>query len=176
MPMEGSGSFMSLPRMEQRSAQPYAGIRVSVTPSEMPTALPPLTAEVVTWLTARGVSPGGPEFWRYLVIDMSARLTVEVGFPVPQVLKGDGRVVTGALPGGSYAVTTYHGNPHGLTQATADLLRWAEGAGVTWDKHPEGTGEAWESRIEWYQSLEEPDRDAWDTELAFLTSPASSST
>ena len=174
MPMKPPGPSMSLPRIEQRSAQPYAGIRVSVTPSEMAAELPPLTDEVVTWLTARGVSPSGPEFWRYLVIDMAARLTIEVGFPVPQVLKGDGRVVAGELPGGSYAVTTVHGPPRGLTQATADLLQWAEGAGVTWDKRPEGAGEAWGSRIEWYRTAEQPDLDAWDTELAFLTSPGSS--
>ena len=164
-------AHMSPPRIEQRPARPYAAIRVSAVPTELPTVLPPLTGEVLAWLTARGVAPDGPELWRYLVIDMSARLTVEVGFPVPEVLKSDGRVVTGTLPGGAYVVTTFHGHPRGLTQATADLLQWAEDTGVRWDKRPEDGGEAWGARIEWYLTADEPDPDAWDTELAFLLAP-----
>lgn len=160
---------ISPPRIDVRPARPYAAIRISVVPSEIVAAVPPLTEEVLAWLTARGVAPDGPEFWRYLVVDMSARLTLEVGFPVAQVLKGDGRVITGELPGGSYAVTTFHGHPHGLTRATSDLLSWGEDAGVAWDKRPDGAGEAWEGRIEWYLTSDQPDLATWDTELAFLT-------
>lgn len=165
-----ASSFQSPPRIEERPARPYVAIRASVTMAEIADALPPLTAEVLAWLKARGVSPDGPELWRYLTIDMAGELTIDVGFPVAEPLDGDDRVLSGELPGGPYAVALFHGHPDGLMQATADLLRWGEETGVTWDTHPDGPGEAWGSRIEWYLNSEEPDLDAWDTELAFLTS------
>lgn len=157
------------PRLELRPPRPYAAIRASVAMSEIPALLPPLSGEVLAWLAAHGEAPDGPEMWRYLVIDMAAKLTVEVGFPVAKVLPGDDRVVTGLLPGGTYAVTSFHGHPQGLMRATGELLQWADTAGVTWDKHAEGPAEAWRSRIEWYLNAEFPDMDNWDTELAFLT-------
>ncbi|KQV97526.1 GyrI-like domain-containing protein [Rhizobacter sp. Root1221] len=160
---------ISPPRLEQRPPRPYAAIRASVAMSEIPALLPPLSGEVLAWLAAHGEAPDGPEMWRYLVIDMAAKLTIEVGFPVAKVLPGDDRVVTGSLPGGTYAVTSFHGHPQGLMRATAEFLQWADAAGVTWDKHAEGQGEAWRSRIEWYLNAEFPDMDSWDTELAFLT-------
>ena len=160
---------ISTPRLEPRPPRPYAAIRASVTMAEIPTVLPPLTGEVLAWLSARGERPDGPELWRYLVIDMAAKLTIEVGFPVARPLAGDGRIVTGTLPGGTYAVTSFHGHPQGLMQATGEFLQWGEGAGVTWDKHEEGAGEAWRSRLEWYLNSDQPDMNTWDTELAFLT-------
>lgn len=162
-------SFQSPPRIDHRPARPYVAIRTSVTMTEIADALPPLTAEVLTWIHSRGVSPDGPELWRYLTIDMAGELTVDVGFPVAEALDGDDRVISGELLGGPYAVATFHGHPEGLLRATADLLRWGDEAGVTWDKRPEAAGEAWASRIEWYLTSEEPDLDAWDTELTFLT-------
>ena len=163
-------SFQVLPRIEQRPARPYVAIRTSVAMAEIAHALPPLTAEVRAWLTDRGVCPDGPELWRYLIIDMSGELTIDVGFPVAHALDGDDRVLSDELPGGAYAVATFHGHPDGLMHATGDLLRWGDEHGVTWDKRPEGQGEAWRSRVEWYLSSEEPDLDAWETELAFLAS------
>ena len=160
-------SLISTPQIESWSARPYAAIRTSLAPADMSAKLPPLTDEVHAWLAARGESPDGPELWRYLVIDMSAQLTVEVGFPVARLLPGDEKVVTGALPEGLYAVTTYRGHPQGLSQATGELLRWGDEAGVTWDRHPEGAGEAWASRTEWYLSTDNPDPAGWETELAF---------
>ena len=165
-------SVIMEPQIQRRPAQPYAAIRASLAPADLASVLPPLTDEVLTWLAAHGSAPVGPEFWRYLVIDMSAQLTVEVGFPVAEPLEGDDRVVTGWLPGGAYAVTAYHGDPQGITQATSDLLQWAQETGVAWDKRPHGAGEAWASRIEWYLNSGEPDPAAWETELAFRIADA----
>ena len=168
-PISPTPSFGSPPRLEQRPARPYAAIRARVTMSEIADTLPPLTGEVLTWLQARGVSPDGPELWRYLIIDMDEELTIDVGFAVPTILDADDRVVTGELPGGTYAVAGFHGHPDGLLQATAELRRWAEESGVTWDMHRDGPREVWASRIEWYLNPEETHLDDWDTELAFLT-------
>ena len=162
---------ISPPRREVRAPQPYVAIRSDVTMAQLSTHLPPLSPELLRWMTARGLAPSGPVFWRYLVIDMDALLTVEVGFPVAQPATGDDRVTAGILPGGTYVVTRHHGHPAGLEQATGELLAWGEREAVDWDRHPEGAGEAWRSRIEWY--LNDGDDDVpmadWDTELAFLT-------
>ena len=167
-PTSPTPSFRSPPRLEQRPARPYAAIRTRVTMAEIADALPPLSGEVRTWLEARGVAPDGPELWRYVVIDMDAELTIDVGFAVPTILAADDRFVTGELPGGQYAVATFHGHPDGLLQATAELLMWAEETGVTWDMSRDGPREEWASRIEWYLNPEETHLEDWDTELAFL--------
>ena len=160
---------ISLPRLEQRPARPCVAIRSNVTMAELATVLPPQTPELLAWLATRGQVPAGPAFWRYLVVDMAATLTIDVGFPVATALAGDARVAAGTLPGGTYAVTLYKGHPNGLAQATGDLLKWAAGAGIDWDMHVEGAAEIWRSRIEWYLHADGPDMTAWETELAFLT-------
>ena len=58
------------PSIVERSAVPYAAIRVRVTMDELGTVVPPLNGEVFQWLAARGVAPAGAPFWKYNVIDM----------------------------------------------------------------------------------------------------------
>ena len=154
------------PRIETRDAQPYASIKALVTMQELGTVLPPLHPEVRAWLGQRGVAPVGAPFFKYNVIDMAHRLEVEVGFPIPSTLDGDGRVLVGELPAGRYAVAIHHGHPDGLLDATAALLKWADGRGLTWDMTRDGENERWASRLEIYLT-DSPDMDDWDTELAF---------
>jgi effector-binding domain-containing protein len=168
-PKEDPMPVITPPTLEVRAPRPYAAMRSSVTMSEIPTVLPPTSDDVRAWLRNQGEEPTGPELWRYLVIDMAAKLTVEVGFPVSRVLKADAHFVTGELPGGTYAVTRYHGHPAGLMQATGEFLAWGEANDIQWDHHQEGAADAWRSRIEWYLNAELPDMSTWDTELAFLT-------
>lgn len=163
-----STSTITEPRRETRAEQPYVAIRRDVTMAQIPTVLPPLHDELARWLAARGVTASGPPFFRYLVIDMDALLSIEVGFPVASPVAGDDEVTSGMLPAGTYVTTTHHGHPAGLEQATGELLAWADAQGVVWDKHPDGRGEAWRSRIEWYLD-DGGDMADWDTELAFLT-------
>ena len=156
------------PRRETRAEQPYVAIRRDVTMGEIPTVLPPLHDVLAGWLAARGVRASGPPFFRYLVIDMAGLLSIEVGFPVASPMAGDDGVTSGVLPGGTYVTTIHHGHPVGLEAATGDLLAWAQAEGIVWDKEPQGRGEAWRSRIEWYLD-DGGDMADWDTELAFLT-------
>src|SRR6218665_3866815 len=160
---------ISTPHLEVRPARPCVVIRNHVTMAQLPTDLPPQSPELVQWLTARGLQPAGPAFWRYPLIDMEGTMTVDVGFPVAAAVTGDGRVLADTITAGTYLVATHHGHPQGLMQATCDLLTWAEANGIVWDKHAEGRGEAWRSRIEWYLNDDGDDLSDWDTELAFLT-------
>ena len=158
------------PRLEQRGAQPFASIREQV-PIPFGDRLPPLWREVATWLAAKGQHPAGAPFIRYLSTDMTRKLDIEVGFPTPEVLPADGRVHTGVIPPGHYAVTEYHGPYDGLVTATAAFLGWAKNNNLTWQKADRDGVEWWEARYEYYitDPMEEPDPGKWITELAFLT-------
>jgi hypothetical protein len=78
--MEGHMSKRE-PKLEYHGAQPYVGMRRSVTMRDLGTVLPPLHRELGEWMQAHGVSPAGAPFWRYLVVHMEGKLVVDVGFP-----------------------------------------------------------------------------------------------
>jgi effector-binding domain-containing protein len=153
------------PTVETRIDQPYAAIPVSVTMEELGTVVPPLTGQVVGWLAGRGISPAGPPFWRYVVVDMEAKLELETGVPVASQVEGDEQVRTGLLPAGRYATVVHTGHPDTLVTATRGLLDWAAERGFDWD----ADGSTWGCRLEEYLSDpdEVPDMNEWQTRLAF---------
>src|SRR5260370_28440808 len=55
------------PRTEMRTAQPYAGIRMSVTMDSLPGAVDEGFPELFGWLADRGITVAGPPFIRYLL-------------------------------------------------------------------------------------------------------------
>ncbi len=130
------------------------------------------------WIDANGygsvgyaheVTPAGPPFFRYNVIDMERKLDMEAGVAVAAAVDGDDVVTPGVLPAGRYATVTYVGHPQGLVIATRDLLDWGAGQGLRWDTAPGAHGEQWGSRLEFYLTdpNEEPDMSKWRTQLAF---------
>jgi len=121
------------PVLVERDEQPYVGIISTVTMRDMGEVLPPLAPRVYAWLADRGISPSGPCFWKYAVVDMAGELEVEVGVPVFQLVVGDGEVRAGVLPAGRYAAVAHVGHPDTLEQATRELLDWAAARGLAWD-------------------------------------------
>ena len=161
------------PKIEHRNAQPYMGIRAQVTMQELGKVLPPLWGEVYGWLASKGLKPTGAPLWRYRVIDMAAKLEIDVAVLVAGAAIGDNRIIADILPAGLYATLIYTGPYEGLMRATADLLAWADKKGVVWDKWQAGSkGEGWRARIENYLTdpRVEPDATKWQTELAFMLS------
>lgn len=158
----------SEPEIVQRSAQPYAGIRHTVTMQTIAQVADGI-GEIFDWLAEHDAEPDGAPFFRYNVIDMERELEVEAGIPVRAPVAGDDRVRAGMLPAGRYATLRYTGHPDGLLQATADLLAWADRQGLAFDVAPSLEGERWGCRIEIYETdpVEEPDMDKWTTQLAF---------
>jgi effector-binding domain-containing protein len=157
------------PEIVTRAEQPYAAIRARVTMSELG-AFAARTGEVFAWLSARGVAPAGPPFFKYNVIDMMRELEVEVGVPVAAAVAGDGDVLSGVLAAGRYATVLHVGHPDELMEATRALLDWAAGQGLKWDMSPGDNGEdRWVSRLEFYLTdpSQEPDMNKWETQLAF---------
>lgn len=77
------------PKLEHRDEQHYVAIRSQVTMPELGTVLPPLIGEVFGWLGSKGLEPAGAPFWRYLVIDMEAKLEIDVAVPVATAVTGE---------------------------------------------------------------------------------------
>ena len=122
------------PRIDVREARPYLGIRDRLTMTELAgAAIPALVDEVFAWLAREGVAPQGPPFIRYHVIDMAAKLEIEVGVPVRAAVKGDERVAPGVLPAGRYASLEWRGAEDGVAanwviEVAIKLLRSAAAA------------------------------------------------
>jgi effector-binding domain-containing protein len=156
------------PEITQRPAQPYAGIRAWVTMAAVGSVADRIP-EIFGWLGARGITPVGPPFFRYHVIDMEGQLEVEAGVPVASAIDDDGDIRAGTLPAGRFAVTTHTGAPDTLVAPTAELLAWAQERGLTWDMSRTDAGERWGCRVEFYLTnpAEQPDLTKWQTQLAF---------
>jgi effector-binding domain-containing protein len=158
----------SKPTVVDRAEQPYVAVRATVTMQDIVT-IATRHPEVYGWLEAHGLEPAGPPFLRYTRIDMASTLDIEAGVPVAAAAQSSGEVLAGVLPAGRYATCTHVGHPDGLMQATADLLVWAEQAGVAWDVTDGPDGERWGGRLEVYRSdpADQPDMTTWETDLMF---------
>ena len=156
------------PTVVQRESQLYVGIRASVTMSTIPEIADRLS-QIFGFLRLRGITPSGPPFLRYDVIDMAGAMVMEAGVPVAAAPDDHGDIFSAELPAGRFAVLMYHGHPTGLLAATADLLAWAESEGLVWDMTEQPDGDHWGCRLEHYftDPTIEPDLNNWDTELAF---------
>jgi effector-binding domain-containing protein len=155
------------PKLEQRDAQHYVGIRTKAAIPALPTVIPQLHSEAHAWLSTQGVAPAGPPFIRYYTTDMTSELDIELGWPTASSLSGTERIHAGVLPAGRYAVLLYTGPYDKLVSVTAGLLAWAKEHGVKWKMD----GQEWGARIEIYHRDpgDEPNPEKWETELAFLT-------
>jgi effector-binding domain-containing protein len=154
------------PKIEERAAQHYVGIRTQVPHSAFPQIIPQHLDELFAWLGERGVEPAGAPFMRYHVIDMEGDMDVELGVPVAAAVPGDGRVAAGVLPAGRYAALVYSGLD-GIA-GNAALIGWARREGLEWDRWDDPNGDAFRARVEHYLTdpAEEPDAEKWETEVA----------
>jgi effector-binding domain-containing protein len=143
------------PKIEHKNEQHTVGIRTQVPMSELPVVIPQFIGEVVGWLGKQGLNPAGAPFIRYHVIDMAARMDIEVGWPVASAVAGDGRVTASTFPAGRYATILYTGSYDGLMEANRVLVEWAKANGVAWDRWDDPKGDAFRSRYESY--LTSPD-------------------
>jgi len=159
------------PEIQERAAQDYAGIRVTVTMETLGQAIDQGLSELFGWLGSRGITPAGPPFIRYLVIDMAADLLIELGVPVATPVAADDRIRADVLPSGRYAVLRHVGSYDGLIDANAALQAWAVAHGVEFDSTETAAGSVWGGRVEHYLTdpSQEPDPAKWITDLAYLT-------
>jgi effector-binding domain-containing protein len=159
-------NVITLPRVVRRRPVSYVSVARSVKipfQKDIDRAMP----VVADWLTAKGVEKFGPAIFRYNVIVMP-ELGMEFGFVPPgRKLQGDGEIVAGVLPAGSYATLTHWGHYRHLIDATGTLINWARGRGVKFDSTKGRNGERFASRFELYANgpMDEPDPDKWETQI-----------
>jgi len=156
------------PKLDNRTEQPYMGIRTQVPMEEMGSGLiPRLHGEVMGYLKKQGAAPTGAPFIRYWVINMPGKMDIELGWPVASALPGDGRVASGSIPAGRYASLIYTGIMNGVAGNKA-LLDWGAQQGLVWDSWPTDAGDAFGARYESFLTDpdDEPDMAKWETEVA----------
>lgn len=155
------------PKIEERGEQQYVGIRTQAAGSEFRKVIPQLLGEVFAWLGKQGIAPDGAPFMRYHVINMTAKMEVELCVPVARALTGDGRVCPGVLPAGRYAALVYVGVKNGR-KGNGVLVDWAKEQGIEWDAWDAENGHAFRARYETFLTNpdEEPDQAKWETEVA----------
>jgi effector-binding domain-containing protein len=155
------------PKIEDRKAQPYMGIRTQAPLQELPTVIPQLLGEVFAWLEKQGIEPAGPPFIRYHVINMKANMDLELGVPVATAVSGDNHVSGDILPAGRYAALVYTGIENGI-KGNAALLDWGAEKHLVWDTWEAENGDGFGARFESFLTdpANEPDQAKWETEVA----------
>jgi effector-binding domain-containing protein len=155
------------PKLDNRNAQPYAGIRTQVSMQELSKLIPQLLGETFGWLGQHGIAPVGAPFIRYHVIDMAANMDIEIGVPVASAVSGDGHVSAGVLPAGRYGSLVYTGVSNGI-EGNKALLDWGAAKGIKWDTYESDKGDGFGARYETFLTNpdDEPDPAKWETEVA----------
>ena len=158
--------MLTLPRINERSAQPYVAIREAVV-LPFDDRIPPIMEELFQTLESMGVQPSGPVFFKHDIVKMP-ELVIEFGVPVATPIAAQGRLVAGMLPGGRFAETTYFGHYDNLMDVNAVLIGWARHTGLRWDSTEEPDGEHFAARLEIYHNSpeEEPDPEKWETTVS----------
>ena len=156
--------IVSGPRLEARAEVATLGIRETVPFRTMLSNRDRLLAELIEWMTQRGVEPSGPFFLRLHVVNMAENMDVEVGAAASG--PADDRVRAGVVPAGDYAVLAYRNRS---MVANKTLHAWVEQQRLTLDMNPVPAGEAFASRLETYLTdpRTEPRKTKWVVELAF---------
>jgi effector-binding domain-containing protein len=158
-------TIVSEPRIDERTEQPYMGIRAQVPMTGMGKVVTKLFKEINAWAKQQGLEFVGPPFLRFHVIDMSGEMDVEVGIPVSAAMQDNGRVHAGVLPAGRYASLIYTGSGYAGNKA---LVEWAKANGIAWDRWDDPKGDAFRSRYEAYLTDPkiEPRKTKWQVEVA----------
>jgi hypothetical protein len=129
-----------------------------------------VAAELFGHLKRNGIATAGPPFIRYLGINRSVGLEIEVGMPVARAVPGDAPVVAGTLPAGRYLIQLHRGPLLDLDGAERMLRRWADQHGPGPDREPIDGASIWRGRVERFLTdpASEPDPSKWDVEIAYV--------
>ncbi len=149
--------------MRQLEPQPVVSIRASVPITQLGEVMDDRLRALSRYLQQRGVQPAGPPFVRYHTFG-ETETDLETGIPVMEPVVGEGRIMSGVLPGGP-AIATWHLGAHDtLGDAYARL-----GAGVKASGR-EPRGAAWEvyywiDPAQYNGAANWPEPSAWRTQL-----------
>lgn len=156
--------MLTLPRLVTYAARPYLATRKSVS-IPYGDAIDPAMAAAQTYLEAQGVTNFGPAIFKYNRVQMPG-LEIDFGFVTPTLVPAGNGLVSGELPAGTYATTTYTGHYDNLMEVNAVLIGWAKHKGIVWDATESPDGDLFVSRVEFYLDGPEGDPNTWRTEVA----------
>jgi hypothetical protein len=156
------------PRVEERPAIPYVGIRV-VTPFRgMLSVRDQLLAEAREAIKEARIETVGYGFLRLHVIDMDGPMDLEAGYFTPGPARIEHpRLRPGSMAAGSYATMRYRDHARRANQALQD---WARDNGAVLDRRTVPAGDAFACRYEafWTDPTVEPRKTRWTVELSML--------
>jgi effector-binding domain-containing protein len=149
--------------LQHRAPQPVVSIRATVGVDQLGEAMDDRLRALSAYLQQRGLEPAGAPFVRYHTFG-DTETDLETGIPVAEPVAGEGRIVSGGLPGGP-AISTRHIGPHDrLGDAYARIHAWRNAHGR------EGDGPPWEV-YDWIDPNQYggpatwPDPATWRTQL-----------
>lgn len=148
--------MIETPQILQTTAQITAFIHLVVTREEMQQVFGPSIGELISTITAQGITPVGPIFAHHSrgpTDTFDFKLSIATDRPVT----ASGRVQPGELSARRAARTVYHGPYEGLPEAWGEFMDWIETNG-----HTTAT-DLWECYVTHPDS--EPDPAKWRTEL-----------
>lgn len=126
-----------------------AAIPLVIPGRDMPKYMDPAIQEVIKAITGRGIAITGPMF-SYHHRRPGDTFDFEIGFPVSQAIRPEGRVINSKLPAVKVVRSVYQGPYEGLAQAWPALQEWVRKNG-----HGE-TGKFWESYLNNPDEVKDP--------------------
>jgi len=147
------------PQIVKTEAQIAAVIRLTIPRSEIQTVMGPAMREVLSIVTAQGMTPTGPMFSHHFRMDPKT-FDFEVGLTVAKGVKAVGRVKHGKLPAAEVARTVYHGPYEGLGAAWQEFGAWIaaqklETANDFWERYLAGPESGADAK-KWKTELNRP--------------------
>jgi effector-binding domain-containing protein len=138
----------------QLVSQTIVSIRQTVPVAALGEAQGAMLSELSRYLRQRDAHPAGPPFVRYHSFG-ATETDLELGIPVADPMAGEGRVVSGVLPGGP-AITLWHLGPHDdrLRDAYTRMQAWPNEHGRSPDGAP------WEIYF-WIDPRDDRGPDSW---------------
>jgi effector-binding domain-containing protein len=119
--------------------QPVVAVRVSVPVEAIPTVMGEIFDELFAYVGRAGLIPAGMPYARYHSFG-AEEVDMEVGAPLATPAQGEGRVVSGELPGGPVAATLHVGPYDGIAAAYDAIAAWmhergSDPAGAPWEAY-----------------------------------------
>ena len=153
------------PKIDTRSKQVYMGIRTIAPFKGMSKVVDRISRELNAWVNQQDITPAGPPFLRFHIIDMRGTMDITFGIPIRKALPDNGLIKADVLPAGRYASLTYSG---GGISANRALIEWVRAQGLDFDRWDTEQGDNFRSRYETYLTDPkiEPRKSKWKIEVA----------
>jgi hypothetical protein len=156
------------PRVQERPAIPYVGVRVMTPFRGMLAVRDRLLAEAREGIKEAGIETVGYGFLRLHVIDMDGPMDLEVGYlTTGPVQIEDPRLRAGSMTAGRYVTMKYQDHARRANQALQD---WVRDNGLVLDRRTVPEGDEFACRYEayWTDPALEPRKTRWTVELSML--------